>query len=90
MEMKDNSWQKEEFTVQVDEVIKEFARCEFPDEEMRDIPISVFPFEPKDRERYQMKYDENGNLTFVSRTFITPNHVHRRVRPKWVRFSRRR
>lgn len=90
MEIKNNSWQKEEFTIQVDEVIKEFARCEFPDEEMRDIHVSVFPFEPKERERYQMRYDEKGDLTFVSRTLISSNHSNRRIRPKWVRFSRRR
>lgn len=85
-----NSWQSGEFTIQVDEVINGFARCEFPDEEMRDISISVFPFEPKERERYQMKYDENGSLIFVSRTFTIPNCTNKRIRSKWIRFTRRR
>lgn len=88
--MEDNSWQNEEFTIQVDEVINQFARCEFPDEEMRDVPISIFPFEPKSLEKYQMKYDENGNLIFVSKTIINFVCRNRRIRPKWIRFSKRR
>lgn len=88
--MDNNSWQDKEFTIQVDEVINQLARCEFPDEEMRDVPIYIFPFEPKEFEKYQMKYDENGHLIFISRSLINSDYRNKRIRPKWMRFPRRR
>ena len=86
MNNSNNVWKNEEFTIFVDEVIGDFARCEFPDEEMRDVLLSIFPFEVKERERYKMKYDEAGNLVFVSKIEEVLSKSRRKTEVKWMRF----
>ena len=90
MESKNETWMMEEFSIYMDETINGYARCEFPDEKMRDVPFSTFPFEPKERERYLMRYAEEGNLIFISKIIRNTNYKNRRIRPKWMRFSKRR
>ena len=89
MEEKNETWRFEKFIIRVDEKINGFARCEFPNEEMLDIPLNVFPFEPQERERYQMCYDAEGKLQFISSITRSSTRRKMQIGPKWMRFSKR-
>lgn len=88
MESRSEESANREFNVIVDEVIGQFARCEFPNEEMVDILLSVFPFIPKEKECYKMRYTEDGNLLFVSKIYRNID-AKKRLNSRLIRFSKK-
>jgi len=80
------------FEIFVDRVEGKFAVCEFPDGNMKDICLSVFPCEVREKHRYRMRYDEKGKIQFVEKVISSQESISSKTRlpSRFLRFSKKR
>ncbi len=67
------------FIIIVDRLEGNYAICEFPDETMCDVLRTSFPEDVKDREKYEVFINSQGNIQVVKRheVAILPENRHK-------------
>lgn len=76
--------QNNTFIIAIDRIEGEYAVCEFPENEMKDIKISTIPFEVKEKELLIVRYSSSNELEIISKV---PKSPKKRIIPRLIRFN---
>ncbi len=80
---------KSKVIIFIDRIEGDYAVCEFPGEEMRDIHLDVFRsqnFEAHERERFQIEIHDNGEITIICKVHLLPESSKKKLNSKLIRF----
>lgn len=94
MEKKNIDSSDTSFTIMIDRIEGEFAVCEFPDdEELKNVELSLFPFQVKENERYKIRYVAEGKLQYISKVIHDSENnailsrIKKRMNSRLLRFK---
>ena len=65
--MKSNDKMANKFVIFVDRFEGNYAVCELPDETMCDVEKSLFPENVKERERFEVEVQSNGDFKVITK-----------------------
>lgn len=72
------------FTIFVDRIEGNYAVCELPDETMCDVSKDLFPEDLKEREKYQVEIQTNGEFRVIKK--FEKSNSTRQLPSKLIRF----